>query len=398
MKFTQTALTTISLPNGRSEAMLFDDDVPGLALRLRSSGARTWIYQYKVGRQNRRVTLGDAGVVSLAKARKTAADLHARVRLGADPVTERVESRIRAADTMAAALAAYIPHQKTRLKPLSLVQVERHLLKHCRPLHPLQLAKIDRRVVATRMTAIAAKSGPVEANRVRASLAAFFAWCIREGLTDANPAAGATRRPERSRDRVLSDAELKAIWSATTGTDDYSAIVRLLLLTATRANEIGALVWSEVKDDQIQLPGTRTKNGRPLVLSLTPAARAILDARRHPDREFVFGRPPGSFTGWSACKAALDARIEANGATVAPWTNHDLRRTVATKMAEIGIAPHIIEAVLNHVSGHKHGVAGIYNRAAYEPQKQHALAVWADHLLAIVEGRPVAATVVPLRA
>jgi integrase len=248
------------------------------------------------------------------------------------------------------------------------------------------------------MTAIAAKSGPIESNRVRSSLAAFFAWAIREGMLAANPAAGGSRAPERSRDRVLGDDELKAIWSATADDRDYSAVVRLLMLTGCRAAEIGELRWSEVDGNRISLPGLRTKNGREHAVPLSPAARAIIEAR--PRRgEFVFGKNMDRpFTGWSVSKAELDARL---GTAVAHWTHHDLRRSFATKAADLGVQPHIIEAVLNHVSGHKHGVAGVYNRSSYETQKRHALSAWADRLLAIVEGRPAAparTVVVPLRA
>jgi integrase len=377
MKLNQTTLAELTPPKGQSEAMVFDDDMPGLALRLRASGTRTWIYQYKVGRQNRRVTLGDAGVVSLAKARKTAADLHARVRLGGNPAGEKAESVRRAADTMSAALAAYIPYQKTRLKPLSLTQVERHLLKHCKPLHAQQLAQIDRRTVSLRMAAIAKSSGPVESNRVRSSLAAFFAWCIREGFANTNPAAGGSRSPEKSRDRVLEDDELGAIWKATADGRDYSAIVRLLMLTGCRVAEIGGLKWSEVTAGAIELPAARTKNKRPHVLPISAPMRAILNARPHGDSEYVFGRDPQRpFTGWSVSKDRLDLQL---GDTVEPWTHHDLRRTAATKMADMGIAPHIIEAVLNHVSGHKGGVAGVYNRSDYTEQKRRALDAWARH-------------------
>jgi integrase len=397
MKLTQAAVAALTMPAGKTETIIFDDDMPGLGLRIRATGANVWIYQYKIARQTRRVTIGNAAAISLARARKTAADLHAQVRLGGDPAREKAEGRARARDTMAAALAAYLPHQKSRLKPSSLKQNERHLLKHCRPLHAMQLAEIDRRAVAKRMTAIAAASGPVESNRVRASLAAFFAWAIREGLTDTNPAAGGSRAPERSRDRVLTAEELKAIWAATNDSRDYSAIVRLLLLTGCRAAEIGELRWSEIDGDRILLPAARTKNARAHIIPLAPAARAILAARpRRADRDFVFGRDPDRpFAGWSFSKAALDERL---GDAVPHWTNHDLRRTAATHMAEIGIPPHIIEACLNHVSGHKGGVAGVYNRAAYEEPKRHALAAWADHLLEIVEGRPATSTVVPLRA
>ena len=296
---------------------------------------------------------------------------------------------------MASALAAYMLYQKARLKPLSLVQNTRHLLKHCKPLHTLQLAKIDRRTVSTRMTAIATKSGPVEANRVRSSLAAFFAWAVREGLANENPAAGGSRAPEKTRDRVLRDDELRALWAATEDDRDYCAIIRLLMLTGQRVAEIGGLRWTEVDGDQISLPAERTKNARPHTVPLSPAARAIIEARpRRADRDLVFGRV-GAFSGWSVSKAALDAVL---GNTVAPWVHHDLRRTAATKMAEIGIAPHIIEAVLNHVSGHKAGVAGIYNRSKYDVPKRHAMNAWADHLLAIVGGKPATKTVTRLRA
>jgi integrase len=168
------------------------------------------------------------------------------------------------------------------------------------------------------------------------------------------------------------------------------------MLTAQRRDEIGGLRWEEIAGDSVQLPAKRTKNARAHTFPLSAAARAILDGRPRGDSEFVFGRDPyRPFTGWSVSKDRIDAEL---GDTVAHWTHHDLRRTAATKMADMGIAPHIIEAVLNHVSGHKHGVAGIYNRADYDVQKRHALNAWADRLLGIVEERPATKTVTRLRA
>jgi integrase len=164
-----------------------------------------------------------------------------------------------------------------------------------------------------------------------------------------------------------------------------------LLLLGARRQEAGGLL-SEVDLDRgsLTIGGERTKNHRALTLALPPAALAILASvpRRG---EFVFGGNRG-FASWSALKAQIDA-----GSGVREWRLHDTRRTVATHMAELGIAPHVIEEILNHQSGHKRGVAGTYNRAGYEPQKRHALNAWADHLLAIVEGRATATTVVPLR-
>jgi integrase len=246
------------------------------------------------------------------------------------------------------------------------------------------------------LSAIATKNGPVEANRVRASLSAFYAWCLREGLAAQNLVVGTGRRQEKSRDRVLTLAELKTLWNATSGTDDYSAILRLLTLTGSRISEMAGLAWSEIHEDKIVLPAARTKNAREHSIPLTAPMRAILDAR--PRRgEFVFGAREGRpFSGRAKSQYYVNARIAAAGESLAPWTPHDLRRSCATGMAELGIQPHIIEAVLNHASGHRAGVAGIYNRASYETEKRQALTLWSEHLLAVVEGR--AAKVVPLRS
>ncbi len=382
MLLTDKGVTILTVPAGKAEAFFPDGGVPGFGVRVFANGAARWTFQYRLGSKQRRLTFGTVTALPVAKARKLATEAYAKVKLGRDPAGDKAESRIRAGETMAATLDLYMPHQQARLKPLSFKQMERHLMKHAKPLHGLQLTKIDRRAIASRIAAVAAKSGAVESNRVRASLSAFFAWCMRRGLIDANPVIGTERQQEKSRDRVLSDGELKTIWAATDDATDYSAIIRILALTACRADEIASLRWSEVMRDRIILPPNRVKNGREHTIPLTTPVRKMLDARpRKPDRDFVFGRRDHGFSGFSVCKAALDRRLD-----IAPWTTHDLRRTAATKMAELGIAPHIIEAVLNHVSGHKASTAGTYNRATYESQKRNALERWAESLLAIVTG------------
>jgi integrase len=143
------------------------------------------------------------------------------------------------------------------------------------------------------------------------------------------------------------------------------------MLTGQRRDEIGSLRWSEIDFDAgtINLDGARTKNGRPHLIPLSDDAFAILEnITQVDDREFVFGRGEGGYGGWSKGKDTLD-----QSCGVKDWTLHDLRRTGATRMAESGVLPHVIEAVLNHVSGHKSGVAGIYNRSTYETEKRAAL-------------------------
>jgi integrase len=173
---------------------------------------------------------------------------------------------------------------------------------------------------------------------------------------------------------------LRAVWLASDPSTDYGAIIRVLLLTGQRREEVGGMRWGELDLDRAKwtLPPERTKNGRPHHVPLSRQAVSILAVRPRLDsREAVFGRSDGKgFSGWSKCKQRLDAEVM----LAKPWVVHDLRRSVVTGMAEIGVAPHVIEAIVNHVSGHKGGVAGIYNRATLMPERTVALQRWADHL------------------
>ena len=397
MKLTKAAVAGLSLPAGCEEKTYWDDDIPMFGVRLRKGGSKSWVFWYRLGGRKsplRKIGLGATSAMSAAEARAEAAKLHAKVQLGQDPVSEKAENITRAGETVESKFRPFLDRQAKRLKPRSYAEVERHLLIQAKPLHRLPLAAVDRRTVAKLLLEIGESAGPSAANRLRSDLHTFFAWAIRDGSAEQNPVANTNRHEEGgSRERVLSDDELRAIWAATAGRDQYSAVVRLLLLTASRRDEIGSLEWSEVDLDNamISLPGQRTKNSRPLDIPLTPVALVILEAQPRPDRTFVFGRRQGGFSGWSKSKMELDQR-----ANIAPWRLHDLRRTASTAMHELGVQPHVVEAVLNHVSGHKGGVAGVYNRATYATEKAAALALWAEHVLAVVEGRPV--KVVSLRA
>jgi integrase len=393
MKLTVGRISGLRLPPGKTDHIEWDDDVPGLGLRLRKGGARGWVFQYKTGARHRRMSLGTVSAVTLGEARKTASSLYHRVRLGEDPAGDKAGAQLKASETFAAVAARFLEYKRARLRPRSYPDVERHLLSHAKPLHGLQLAKIERRDIATVIAAVADNAGAVTGNRVRTTLSTFFSWAMMYGLIDSNPVVGTARNRETSRDRVLGADELRTIWS-NLPEGDFGAIVKLLALTGQRASEIAALRWSEIHNDAILLSSDRTKNHRPHLIPLSAPALAILGSqpkRTNADgrpRDLVFGAGEGPFSGWSNAKEKLDAKIEkATGKALAPWVPHDLRRTAATGMADIGVQPHVIEAVLNHVSGHKSGVAGIYNRASYEREKAQALDRWADQLLAIVRGR-----------
>jgi integrase len=376
----------------------FDDDIPGFGFRRGSS----WIFQYKIGSKHRRLTFGRYPALDAIKAREQAAELHARVRLGQDPAGAKAAARAHAEESFEACVRKYLPWQREQVRPSTYGENERHLLRNLAPLHGLPVAALDRSAIAAQLTRLKDAVGSRQANATRASLAKFLGWCLREGLVESNQALLTNKNAENRRDRVLADAELVEIWRVLPDSD-FGTIVKILILTGQRKSEIADLAWSEIDFDRgvINLPGRRVKNHRDHSVPLSAPVIAMLEAqRRRQGRDLVFGDGQGGFSGWSKLKLALDenilaARKKAKAPPMAPWIIHDLRRAAATGMAEIGVQPHIIEAILNHVSGHKGGVAGIYNRAAYDKEKREALVLWADHVLALVEGR--ARKVTPLK-
>ena len=158
------------------------------------SGSRTFIVQYGLGGRQRRMTIGSAKILDAAKARLTARDLLAKVRLGQDPAADRAEARVRASDEpLGTVIDRFLARQERRLRRRSYVEARRYLGQYCKPLHPLPLARIGRQAVADRLGKIAKEHGAVSADRARAALSAFFTWAIGEGLCDANPVVGTNK-------------------------------------------------------------------------------------------------------------------------------------------------------------------------------------------------------------
>jgi integrase len=278
----------------------------------------------------------------------------------------------------------FLDRKRGELRPRSFADLARHLTLYAAPLHSMRLGEIDKRRIAQLLDDVEKATGGVTRNRVRVSLSAFWNWANRQALADGNPVHGTDTAKEHRRDRVLSDAELATIWRATEA-NPFGDIVRLLLLTGQRRQEIGHLRRAEVDlaKGLIKLPASRTKNKRPNEVPLSAPARVILEARlcdpnsngHAVDDGFVFG----GFTAWSTAKAKLDRRC-----TIPPWTLHDLRRTCATGLGNLRVPPHVIETVLNHRGGHKAGVAGTYNYSAYPEEVREALEKWAGHIGEIV--------------
>ena len=401
MKLTAKTIGGIRLPAGKTDHIEWDDDLPGFGLRLRVSGNRprqTWVAQYRAHGRTRRMRIGAVEKLAADDARKAAKKVLARVEIGGDPQAERRAHRQQASHTLKAIAGMFLEAKKSVVRPNTFRELERYLSAgpYFKPLHATSIDHVTRRDVAIRVAKIAEQSGSPAARRARAALSALYAWAMGHGLAEANPVVGTIPPTDaKPRDRVLSDSELVAIWRAC-GDDKFGKIVKLLTLTGCRRMEICGLRWSEIDTENglLRLPPERTKNGRAHTLPLPPLAFDIVaTVPRMVGRDHLFGeRSDLGFTQWGA-KRDLDARLAGK---VAEWTLHDLRRTCATRMADIGVQPHIIEAVLNHISGHKVGVAGIYNRSSYEREVKAALALWADHVRALVEGGEK--KIVPLRA
>ncbi len=218
-----------------------------------------------------------------------------------------------------------------------------------------------------------------------AALSKMFSWLVQQRRIGGSPCVGVHRPPPpRSRDRVLANSEIKAFWQAASlERSEFAAVLKLLLLLGQRLGEVRGMRREELSEDGAvwTLPAARTKNRRTHVVPLPPLAQQLItDAGGEGEHVFstTGGRAPVAIG--SKIKKRMDARMKAS----ASWREHDLRRTCATGMAELGAAPHIVEAVLNHVSGHRAGVAGIYNRAAYAAEKKAALERWAAHVERIV--------------
>jgi integrase len=351
------------------EGWLWDSAVQGFGARRQTNGTYYYLRYRHQGRQLMRSIGRHGSPWTPDTARIEARRLLGAVAGGADPFAPAP-----IASNFASELERYLSRKRASLRPRWLVQVQHHLCKQAVPLHSLPLGQIDRRAIATLLGDVETNSGPTARNRTRSSLSAFFAWAIAEGLLDANPVVGTAKAAEGgSRERVLTDAELAQLWAALDARA-FADIVMLLALTGQRRDEIGQLQWDEVDFGRglIVLPPARVKNNREHCVPLSAQAAAILQ-RRPRLGEFVFGRR--AFVDWSRAKLRLDRDLR-----IADWRLHDLRRTCATGMAELGVLPHIIEAVLNHVSGHKAGVAGIYNRSKMLEPMRDALQRWGDHI------------------
>ena len=391
--------TNIDLPKGKDEHTFWDDTLTGFGLRLRRGAGdrvlKSWIIMYRVPGHQRRMTFADAAKITAGEARKRAKKLLSEVELGGDPQGDRKDRREKDDVTLRSVIKDFLDH-KTGVKvgtlrlltnylqgPLGRRADKQGMKPYLEGLHRMPIDKITRKEVAARLLKVSKESGEPTAIALRSGLNSLFAWAMTMGLVENNPVVGSFKPPKQaSRDRVLNDAELAMIWKVLAD-DDYGKVIKLLICTGCRRVEIGGMRWSEFSPDMgtWMLPPSRSKTGKAHTLPVTTVMREVIDSIYRRDDDILFGRKHG-FTGWGIGKRALDERLG-----LPAWTHHDIRRSVATGLANIGVQPHIIEQILNHQSGHKRGTAGIYNRSPYTREVNDAMLRWSDHISALIEGR-----------
>jgi integrase len=413
---TERKIERLTVEPGRRDRLVFDDEQRGLAVRVTASGGQTYLCQYTLHGRKWRVPLGACSALALSKARKAAAAVMGEVAHGKNPAADRKEAAAaeqakRARDRLT--LRALIEdwqrlHLATR-RPSYAAEAVR-ALHHAFAKHLDSPAEdLDRASVVRTLDALSrrgtGKNGEEEPKpkgaamtaRTAAYARAAFSWAERRGALEANPFENLpVEKSVAKRDRVLSDQELGEIWRAAGEVAlPYGAIVRLLTLTGQRKSEVAAMAWTEISDDLTTwtIPGARTKNGVPHIVPLSEPARDLLCTLPRLGELVLPGERSTPFGGWSKAKVRLDTASGISG-----WRLHDLRRTLATGLQRLGVRLEVTEAVLNHISGSRAGIVGIYQRHDWQGEKRAALEGWAAHVVSVARRNKAVENVLPFRA
>lgn len=422
------------------------DAVAGLYFVQQPSGVASWALRYRQFGKTRKLTIGGYPQYRLVEARDAARGYLERIDRGEDPATEKAiekKRRLRGEGIDATRfdnVARLFVARHSKVKNRSWKTTASRLGLTPDPVYPDKaddplsfmvrkgslvdkwghrpIESIERREIIAYFDDLMANGYGAGANRIRAALSKLLNWSIGRNLIETNPVDKvAPPADEVRRDRVLTDAELRAMWIASLTLSKaelgrpFGPAFRLLILTAQRREEVVSMRWSEIDFEKAEwvVPAARSKNGKANVVALAPAAIDILKNQpRISGSDFVFttnGRNPVS--GLSKAKIALHnaaLAILQNEATergedpskveLPDWRPHDFRRTAASNMARLGTRLEVIEKILNHESGVFAGVAGIYQRFEFGPERKMALDTWADFVTALVEDRP--SNVIPL--
>jgi integrase len=390
-----------------------DDAITGAYVEMRPSGAVSYVLRYRFNDKTCKLTLGkfDPDEGGLAKARAKAREARNAIGQGIDPAAAKRDAKAAravaarqaeaslepapvAADLVETIAAEFIErHAKPNTRDWRETErlLQRNVVPHWRGRRLSQITKADIHAILDLMID---RGAAVGANRVFAQLRKMCGWAVSRGLIERNPCDGITRpSSETKRDRVLNDDELAQVWRGCEAISfPFGPLTQLLILTGQRRGEVAGMSYSELDLDGASwtIPAARVKNKRQHEVPLSPQAVALLRGTpRIVGSNFVFSTTGNTApSGFSNSKEHLDrVLLTLAPQPLEPWTIHDLRRSVASGMARIGVALHVIEKVLNHVSGSFGGIVGVYQRHSYEAEMRAALDAWAEHMASIVRNQ-----------
>ena len=263
MKFTKAKIAELTLPAGKTDHVEWDDELPGFGVRVRQTGAKYFVAQYRIGRKQGRETLGNVTKFdTIEVARKAARRVLELAESGKSPRAAREEAQRKIAQAITPLIDRYLTAKKTGWSDSYYGDVERSLKVYFKKLQSKALTEVSRTQVSDELAVIQKERGDTTRNRARSQLSAFFNWAICEGLCEANPAEKTNKAPEISRDRALSDAELRKLWLLLDSdgfTVDERDLVRLMILTLQREDQIGSLRVEEIEEDGKRLTLKRAR-------------------------------------------------------------------------------------------------------------------------------------------
>jgi integrase len=372
-------------PPKRGQVDHFDHGYPGLALHVSYGGARTWVFFYRLRGKQRRFTLGRFPAMELGKAREAWRAARLAVAKGESPAHLRPTT----AGSFRAVAEEWLKRDQAQNR--SAAEVRRTIERDVLPAWGDRLiGAITRRDVTDLIDGVVDRGALIMARRLHSHLHRLFRWSVGRGIIETNPMADLPKPGTAvKRDRVLTNAELAVVWKAAEKIGwPFGPIVRLLVVTGARREEVGSLAWSEIQpNDEIRLPAERNKSGELRVIPLSPAAIKLIKGLPHRGDHVFTTNGTSSVSGWGKAKRALDAAAaELNGKPLAAWRLHDIRRTVATGLQRLGAGLQVIESVLGHVGGSRAGIVGVYQRHQFEAEKRAALEAWAIEVERIVRG------------
>jgi integrase len=394
-RLTDLAIKAIKRPEA-GRVQIPDAAVGGLWLRTSDTGSKSWslIYRTPGDPRTKRLTLGKWPGIGCGEARRLARDALVAVAQGKDPAREKQEKRHANGDLIEQVAVEFIARAYRVRRLQSTPEVEAMLRNHVLPhLAGRRIGSVSKHELLMVVDAVSDKGMPRAANKIVQLLKQLFRWSKSRGLiTGEDPAAGLEKpHAERSRDRVLDDRELTAVWTAAERLDwPWTQYIKLLVLLGQRRTEVAAMKWSDLDLTARvwHLPAQQTKMARARTLPLPGAVVAMLEAMPRFEG-FVFGR---KLTGFDRMKKELDTISGVNG-----YVLHDLRRTFATGQQKLGTRLEVTEQLLGHLSGSRSGVVGVYQRHDFAAEQRVALERWAEHVQRLVGGAPATIVQLPVR-